>query len=184
MRILIISILLSSLLVSCNDSNADKSKPLKEYDIESYKFSVPSNWINAENISYDSRNLLFINKKDSIIVSNGDTNILDNPIIVSNQKEKEELLNFSNGELLSRDIMIYKNKDFDISHSIYLKNYYYYDIINNINVMLIFPKKEKGTIAAIFNKNSDGKKLSIYCNNPSLETQQSMKKVFETVVMK
>jgi len=83
--------------------------------------------------------------------------------------------------LSSTDIVIYKNKDFDTSHSTYLKNYYYYDKINNIDVLLIFPKKQEGTIGAIFNKETGGNKLSIYCNNPSKETQQSIKRILETV---
>ncbi len=181
MRILVIINLLLFMLVSCNKSNIVEDKSCQEYNIDNYKFCIPNNWINKKNTSYDSRNLVFINKEDSIIISDGDTNIVDDPVLVNSEKEKQTLIDFSNGELSSKDVIIYQNKDFDISHSIYLKNYYYYDKINNIDVLLIFPKKQEGTIGAIFNKNSKEKKLSIYCNNPSIETQQAIRKLLKTV---
>ncbi|MDF2932643.1 MAG: hypothetical protein K0R36_1974 [Chryseobacterium sp.] len=89
MRILTTYILLSCLLISCN---IDNSKYCKEYNIENYKFCIPNNWISKENTNYDSITLLFTNKKDSIIISSGDIDILDNPIVVYN--EKVELLSF------------------------------------------------------------------------------------------
>jgi len=184
MRILIVTSLLFYVLVSCNKSNIVEEKLCQEYNIDQYKFCIPNNWINKENISYDSKSFLFVNKGDSIIISSGVTNIVDDPIVVNNEKEKQTLVEFSNGELSSKDIVVYKNKDFDKSHSTYLKNYYYYDKINNIDVLLIFPKKQEGTIGAIFNKDTRDKKLSIYCNNPSKETQQSIKKILETVKIK
>lgn len=181
MRILIVTSLLLYVLVSCNKSNIVDEKLCQEYNIEQYKFCIPNNWVNKENTKYDSKNFLFVNKGDSIVISSGVTNIIDDPIVVDNEKEKQTLLEFSNGELSSKDIVIYKNKDFDTSHSTYLKNYYYYDKINNIDVLLIFPKKQEGTIGAIFNKETGGNKLSIYCKNPSIETQQSIKRILETV---
>jgi len=111
------------------------------------------------------------------------TNIIDDPIIVNSEKEKQILIEFSNGELSSTDVGIYIDKDFDIFHSTYLKNYYY-DKINNINVLIFFPKKQEGTAGGIFNKGIKGKELSIYCNNPSPQTQQLIKKLFQNVKIK
>jgi len=64
----------------------------QEYNIEQYKFCIPNNWVNKENTKYDSKIFLFVNKRDSIVISSGVTNIIDDPIVVDNQKEKETLL--------------------------------------------------------------------------------------------
>lgn len=92
MRILIVASVLLYVLVSCNKSNVVDEKLCQEYNIEQYKFCIPNNWVNKENTKYDSKIFLFVNKRDSIVISSGVTNIIDDPIVVDNQKEKETLL--------------------------------------------------------------------------------------------
>ena len=160
------------------------SEKCEGYKVDNFKFCIPSGWKKQKVSSYDSKVLLFVNKKDSILINNTDINIVENVILVNSEKEKKILQDFSQNEISKDDILIYKNKDFDFSHAVFFKNYYYYDKINGINVLLVFPKKDKGTIGAFFNKNVKGSKLSIYCNNPSEETKEDLKTIFRSVYYK
>lgn len=178
MKILIFCLLF--LFLSCGKM----SEKCEEYKLDDFKFCIPSAWKKQKVSSYDSKVLLFVNKEDSIFINNTDVNIVENLILVDNEKEKKILQDFSQNEVSKDDIIIYKNKDFDYSHAVFYKNYYYYDTINGINVLLVFPKKDKGTIGAFFNKNVAGSKFSIYCNNPSEETKEDFKIIFRSVYYK
>jgi len=168
------------LLLSCNKSNS-LDNDCKEYHFIHFKMCIPTNWKKMEITTYDSSGILFVNKKDSIFINNSNIEISDNPILVNTINEKKKLLDFSHNELDADNIKIYKDKDFDVSNAVYKKNYYYYDRINNIEVLLVFPKNKNGIIGAFFNKHSTENKLSIYCNNPSENTKEELKKVFNSV---
>ncbi len=171
------------ILTACSQRDKSETNKLecKEQRFDNFKICIPTDWKQAKITAYDSKVLLFINEKDSIVFDNHGVDLSDNPIIVDSEKEKQTMLEFSNHEIDSQDINVYKNKDFDNSNAVFHKNYYYYDTINKIDVLMVFPKKEKGTIAAFFNKNSDKNKLSIYCTNPSEKTKSELKKVFNSV---
>lgn len=175
-------ILLLLSLISCNKSEILISD-CKEYRFSNFKMCIPIHWKEIKMITYESSGIVFLNKGDSIFITNDNVEISDNPIIVNTQNEKNSLLGFSHNELNSDDIKIYKNRDFDLYNAVYKKNYYYYENIHGVEVLLVFPKNKNGTAGAFFNKYSTKSKLSIFCNNPSENTVKELKKVFNDVIL-
>lgn len=166
------------LFLSCNQKN-----DTKEIDFKNFSMVLPVTWERITVQGIDSKvDIIVTQNKDSVYFDFGQYSQEFNE--TNKVFSLEQIRKYDSLKMDTKDLFFSDTPEIDQFQGTFLKEYYYYDTIDDRIAKIKIPKRVKDGEIGILFKNVKKEKLTIIGKNLDLDEQEILRKAFGSIKFK